>query len=144
MEEAVGELFAKVLFAARRARAATSSPRMAYVAAGDSIGPLFDQSKTTTDVRKAVNLTNIRSGSSACRLKEFNEIAGRVYQQDLRTAWSRDDLISELNAGGPQARHFGRQVVDDEMYPVPAARSGPFAIRHRSSRRTRRPAEQQP
>jgi len=78
-----------------------------------------------------------------CRLKEFNEISGRVYQQDLRSARSRDDVIAELDAGGAQACRFRRQVVDDEMYTIPTAGSGLCAVRHRSCRRTRRSAEQQ-
>jgi hypothetical protein len=76
------------------------------------------------------------------RLEQLNEIAGRVYQQDLRSSGSGHDIVSELHAGGTQSRHFRGKIVDDEVNAIPAAGSWPIAVGHRSPGRACRPAEQ--
>jgi hypothetical protein len=82
--------------------------------------------------------------SAAGRLKKLNEIPRRVYQQDLRSAGSRHDVVSELRAGGTQPRHLRGKIVDDQVNAIPAAWPRPSAVGHRSSGRAFRPAEQQP
>jgi hypothetical protein len=58
--------------------------------------------------------------SAAGRLKQLDEIAGGILQQNLRSARPGDDIIAELHAGGTQPRDLGRKIVDDEMNAVPA------------------------
>jgi hypothetical protein len=66
--------------------------------------------------------------SAAGGLKQLDEIAGRILQQDLRSARPRHDVIAELDAGGAQPRDLAREVVHDEVNAIPAARAGPLAI----------------
>src|SRR5262249_15866191 len=98
----------------------------------------------------ATSLANLPSSvavlvrSTASRLKQLDEIAGGVLQQDLRSAWPGHDVVAELDAGGAQPRDLGRNIIHDEMNAVPAAGTGAIAIGHRSSGRAFRPAEQEP
>jgi hypothetical protein len=62
--------------------------------------------------------------SAARRLEKLNEIPRRVYQQDLRSAGSRHDVVSELHAGGTQPRHLRGKIVDDQVNAIPAAGPG--------------------
>jgi hypothetical protein len=82
--------------------------------------------------------------SAARRLKQLDEIAGGILQQDLRSARAAHDIVAELDAGGAQPRDLGRNIIDDEMNAVPSAGTGASAIGHRSSGRAFRPAEQEP
>src|SRR6266436_9053108 len=49
-----------------------------------------------------------------------------------------------MDPGGAKSIYFGREVFDDEVDTVPAAGSGPAAIRHRAPGRAARSAEQEP
>src|SRR5262249_6402557 len=82
--------------------------------------------------------------SAAARLKELDEIAGRVLQQDLRSARPGHDVVAELDAGGAQPRDLRRNIVDNEVNAVPATGTRPLAIGHRSPGRTFRPTQQEP
>src|SRR5262249_57171552 len=85
-----------------------------------------------------------RVRSAAGRLKQLDEIAGGVLQQDLRSARPAHDVVAELDAGGAQPGDLGRNIIHDEMNAVPPAGTGAIAIWHRPSRRALRPAEQEP
>jgi hypothetical protein len=69
--------------------------------------------------------------SAAGRLKKLNEIPRRVYQQDLRSAGSRHDVVSELRAGGTQPRHLrGRRSGEcDSSRLAPAERRRASLVR---------------
>jgi hypothetical protein len=47
-------------------------------------------------------------------LKQLDEIARRILQQDLRSARSSYDIVAELDVGGAQPRDLGRNVLHDE------------------------------
>src|SRR5262249_40427346 len=71
-----------------------------------------------------------RVRSAAGRLKQLDEIAGGVLQQDLRSARPAHDVVAELDAGGAQPGDLGRNIVHDEMNAVPPPRTRANAIRH--------------
>ena len=82
---------------------------------------------------------------SVCgRLEQLDRIAGRILEEDLGPAGAPHDVVSEPQAGGPQALHFGDEVVHDELDPVPAARHRLPAIGHGPTGRARSAAEQEP
>src|SRR5262249_4154978 len=82
--------------------------------------------------------------SPATGLEEFDRVSGRIVEQNLRAAGAGHDFISKPYASGAQPFNLSDDAVDDEMDSVPPAGSGSPAVGHRSSRRARRPAQQQP
>src|SRR5262244_2183967 len=60
------------------------------------------------------------SRSLTPRLEKLDRIARRVLQQDLRAAWSGDDVVAERHPGAAQSSDLARQVVDDEVDAIPA------------------------
>jgi hypothetical protein len=77
-------------------------------------------------------------------LKQFNRVAGWILEQDLLPARTGDYVISEAHPCPAQTRNFSIDVVDQEVYAIPAAWAGLPAIGHRSSSRAGAAAEQQP
>ena len=74
------------------------------------------------------------AGTSALfpwRLEQFDRIAGRVVEQDLRAAHSGHDVVAEHRPRRTQAPDFGRQIRDLDLDAVPAAGLRPAAVRHR-------------
>jgi Cupin domain len=84
------------------------------------------------------------SPSAASWLKQLNEVAGRVFQQDLRAAGTGYDVVAELHFSRTQPRDLGGKIIDNQVNAIPAPWSGAGAISHRSPGRTCRPAEQEP
>jgi hypothetical protein len=79
-----------------------------------------------------------------CRLKEFDDISGRIGQKDLRSTWASHDIVAELDSAGTQSGDFCSKIVHDEMNAIPTAGPWLFAVWHRSPCRTFRSAEQEP
>jgi len=57
-------------------------------------------------------------------LEEFDEVAGRVGEQDLASSGSGDDVAVEGQPDGVESVDLGVEVVDDEMDAVPARGGG--------------------
>src|SRR5689334_21728885 len=53
-------------------------------------------------------------------LEQFDEVAGRVGDEELAPARSGDQVAAEGQAGFPEAGGLGLQVVDDEVDAVAA------------------------
>jgi hypothetical protein len=49
----------------------------------------------------------------------------------LLAAWPGDDLIAEYDTGSAQSLGLSRDVIDDEVDPVPSTGRGYAAVRHR-------------
>jgi len=82
--------------------------------------------------------------SSAGGRKEFDEIAGRIFEQDLWATGSGDDVVAEPQSGGAEPGHLGGEVVDHQLDAIPAAGGGLATVRHWSPCRASLSAEQQP
>jgi hypothetical protein len=67
------------------------------------------------------------------RLIQFDKIAGRVDEQNLGSARSGHDVVSEFHAGGAQSGDLSRKIIDNQVNAIPAAWLGPLAVRHRSA-----------
>src|SRR5690606_21236608 len=78
------------------------------------------------------------------RLKQLDHVAGRVFQQDLRSSRSRHDVVPEFQAMGSQPLDLGGEVVHHQLETVPAARLRALPVRHRPPRGTLLSAQQQP
>src|SRR5215813_10956778 len=83
-------------------------------------------------------------GSLAPRLEELDRISRRVFQQNLRSSGSGDDIVAETDPGTAEAGHLSFEVVDDKVDAVPTAGSGPPPVRHRPAGRARRPTQEEP
>ena len=79
-----------------------------------------------------------------CRLKQLDEIAGRIHQQDLRSTRTGHDVITEAHTGSAKPRDLGRKIIDNEMNAVPSPGRRTLAIRQGPAGRAQWPAEQQP
>src|SRR5262249_53822521 len=79
-------------------------------------------------------------------LEQLDQIAGRILDQDLPDAHPGDDVVAEACALAAQLADGARQVFDPQGDPVPAARPGQRAVRHRgtAARAAAGDAEQQP
>src|SRR3954463_9146225 len=77
-------------------------------------------------------------------LKEFDGVAGRIVQHDLRSARSTRDLVTKRDSGRAESVDLADQIVNDEVDSVPAAGRGRSAVRHRSAGGACRSAEQKP
>src|SRR4029079_10603975 len=100
---------------------------------------------TAAGIAKAPRATHHPSAilSADTVLKQFDQIAGGVLQQDLRSAGAGDDIVAELHARGTQPRNLDGEIAHNQMNAIPAARPWRAAVGHRPSGRTLRPAEQQ-
>src|SRR4030088_2648222 len=67
--------------------------------------------------------------SAAGRLEQLDQIAGGILEQDLRTAGPGHDLVAEFDSGGAQPCDLGGEIIDDQVNAVPAAGTGPLAVR---------------
>src|SRR4029078_2943264 len=76
------------------------------------------------------------------RLKQFDKIAGRVDEQNLGSARSGHDVVSEFHTGGAQSSDLSRKIIDNQGNSMPAPWLGALAVRHSSSRRTGGAAQQ--
>src|SRR5262245_37737550 len=86
-----------------------------------------------------------RPASSAARLEELDRVARRILQEDLRAARAGHDVVPKpYLSGAPESSHLGRDVLDDEVDPVPATGSRLATVRHRPASRAGRAAQQQP
>ncbi len=63
-------------------------------------------------------------------LEEFDRVTGEIFQQDLASTWAFDDVVPEGQAGGSEPGHFGIDVGDQEVDPVPPAWPGNTPVRH--------------
>jgi hypothetical protein len=75
-------------------------------------------------------------------LEEFDDVAGRVLEQDLPAAWSFEDVVAKRGTRGVEAGDFGIDVVHYEVNAVPAAGPRLGAIRHGPTRGAGRSTEQ--
>ena len=78
--------------------------------------------------------------SARGRLKEFDRVARRIVQYDLRTARPGYDIAPKRQSCFSQTLYLARQVVHDEMNTIPAPRSRAAAVRQGAACRTCRPA----
>jgi hypothetical protein len=76
-------------------------------------------------------------------LEQFDEIAGGIFQQDLRSAWPYHDFIAELEASSAKSFDFGADVIDDELDSIPTTGTRMCAVRHRSPSRALGSAQEQ-
>src|SRR5213594_671971 len=68
--------------------------------------------------------------SPARGFKQLDGVACRVVEQDLLAAHAGDNLVSEMGSRLAQRLDFAREVVDLELYAVPAAWLGLATIGH--------------
>ena len=80
----------------------------------------------------------------AGRLEQLDDVAGRVFQQNLLAARAGDNIVPEGNARGTQPLHLGRDIAHYEVNAVPSAGGRHRAVRHWPARRAARPAQQKP
>src|SRR4051794_12494259 len=93
----------------------------------------------------AAQATATVQAASSGGLEEFDRVAGRILEQDLRAAVAAHDLVAEPPAGGFEFRDRGRQVLDFDPDAIPAAWRGELAVGHSLTGPTgARPVEQQP
>src|SRR5256884_6028736 len=78
------------------------------------------------------------------RLEEFDRVARRILEQDLRAAGARHGIVPKPHAGGAEPCDLRGEISDDEMDAIPAARSRPPAVGHEAPGGTGGPAQQQP
>jgi hypothetical protein len=65
-------------------------------------------------------------------LEQFDEIPGWVHEENLGSSWPGDDLVPETQSSSTQPFDLVREVVDDEVNTVPAARTWHLAVGHRT------------
>ena len=71
-----------------------------------------------------VDVWRSRTDSSASSwLEQLDRVAGRILQEDLLAAGSRDDVVAECHSGAAQTVDLGFDVVDEQMNAVPPARA---------------------
>jgi hypothetical protein len=81
-----------------------------------------------------------RHHSARGRLKEFDGVAGRIVQHDLRTARSGHDIAPKRQSCFSQTLHLARQILHDEMNAIPAPGGRPAPVRQGTACGTCRPA----
>src|SRR3954469_24886373 len=104
---------------------ATSSSRRRFSSSRSSAGAV--NSSGIHGIRQASHTHRAqgarrRAPSRAGGLEELDRVAGGVLEQDLPPAGPGDDVVAECQAGGAQAVDLIRDVLDDEVDAVPAAR----------------------
>src|SRR5688572_3669378 len=84
--------------------------------------------------------------SAPSRLEQFDRIAGRVVEQDLRAALAGDDLVAGRGAARAESLGLGLEVVDGELEPAPSTglRDAAIGRRLRGSTRSTDHVEHQP
>src|SRR6266545_4812253 len=68
--------------------------------------------------------------SSPSWLKQLDRVARGVVDQDLGSSGARSDIVAEPQPGRAKALDFRRDVVHNELDPVPAARTRYAGIGH--------------
>src|SRR5262245_55992352 len=63
-------------------------------------------------------------------LEELDQIPGGIFQQDLPTARSLDEVVAELDSGLPEQLDFRLEPAAPDDQPIPATRFRPAAVRH--------------
>ena len=76
--------------------------------------------------RRHATPLNQGSDRHSAGLEEFDDVTRGIFQQDLGTARTLDDLVAEVQASGPEALHLPLEVVNHEVdfrfrHPGPAA-----------------------
>src|SRR6266566_9724264 len=66
-------------------------------------------------------------------LEQLDQVTGGILDQDLPDAHAGDDVVAEMCALAAQFLDGGGQVFDLQGDPVPAARLGQRAVRHRGA-----------
>ena len=91
-----------------------------------------------------------RSRNVALQLRATGRRAGitrrrcrRIFEQDLLSAGTGDNVVSERESFRAQSVHLGCYIAHDEVDPVPSPWCGHGAVRHRSTCRALRPAQQE-
>jgi hypothetical protein len=74
--------------------------------------------------------------------EQFDEVAGRVGEQDLASAGASDDVAAEGQSGAAQALDLGIEIVNDEVDAVTAGCCG--VRRCGAGAGAGRPGQQQP
>jgi glucose-6-phosphate 1-dehydrogenase len=69
--------------------------------------------------------------SAGIGLKQFDQIAGRVLQQDLRPAGAGYDIVAKLHACRTQPLNLHGQIAHNQMNAIPAAGTRLAAVGHR-------------
>jgi hypothetical protein len=84
-----------------------------------------DKHRRQTKQNRQDHISDLRYSAymlAARRLKQLDQIAGRIDQQDLRAAGPGHDIVAELHADGAQPRHLAGKIVHDQVNAIPAAR----------------------
>src|SRR5690348_10936644 len=76
-------------------------------------------------------------------LEEFDRVAGRVLEENLPSARAAEYVVAERQSRRPEPGHLRLDVGHDEVDPVPPARRGHPAVRHRPTRGALRSGQQQ-
>ena len=85
-----------------------------------------------------------RRPAALARLEELDRIPGGVLDEDLGATRTSDDVVAEPQSRRPKAIHVRREVLDDQLNAVPAARLGLTPIGHGPAGRAGSAAEQEP
>src|SRR2546422_3403878 len=101
--------------------------------------PLTRRSNLT--VRKLRCRSSPSRSPISSRLEEFDEIAGRVLDEDLSTAGPGDDVVAEAYTFCFESSDLVVEFVGDEMDAIPPAGLRPGTVRHRTSRGAVWPAQ---
>src|SRR5262245_32632188 len=75
-------------------------------------------------------------------LKQFDQITGRVHEQNLGSARPGHDVVSEFHTDLTQPSNLGRKIIDNQVNAIPTAWLGALAVRHRSASRAGGAAQQ--
>jgi len=63
------------------------------------------------------------------RLEQFDWVAGRIVEKDLRPTWPGHDVVAEMDPGLAESLNLCAEVFDNEVDAIPAARTGLTAVR---------------
>jgi hypothetical protein len=77
------------------------------------------------------------------RLEEFDEIAGRVLDEDLPTTGPGDDVVAKAHSFRFESSDLALELVGDEMDAIPPPGLWTGTVRHRASRGARWPAQKE-
>jgi hypothetical protein len=77
-------------------------------------------------------------------LEQFDDVAGGIFEQDLRASNANEDIVAERQSSRLQPINFCCEVGHRQKNAIPTARDGTAAIGHGTRTRAGRAAQQQP
>src|SRR3954469_1242284 len=115
---------------ASQPRSDVASTRATRTRSRSGTGPAAPSATTAGAAggRTTATISSPRCGDGARRsdaggLEQLDQVARRVLDEDLLAAGSADDLVAERDALGLQPFDLTREVVKDEVDPVPPSGS---------------------